>query len=145
MSVGRHPELAGRFLAADDAALEEFAQRVADLVMNRAVVGPPLVTAEAVAEYLGVERSWVYENAVKLGARRLGDGPKARLRFSLADVDRLLTCSTGRGSHEPGTRVAAKVRHRPSTRPLGTTVALLPIRGLRNPNSGVDSSKSRDR
>lgn len=78
----------------DDAALEALAQRVADLVADRIAAGPPLVTAEVVAEHLGVERSYVYENAVKLGVRRLGDGPKARLRFSLADVDRLLTCSS---------------------------------------------------
>jgi hypothetical protein len=57
------------------------------------------VDASAVADYLGCSRCWVYENADKLGARRLGSGPKARLRFSLDDVDTFMTsCSCGRKS-----------------------------------------------
>jgi hypothetical protein len=37
------------------------------------------------AAYLAVEESYVYEQAAELGARRLGLGPKPRLRFSLAE------------------------------------------------------------
>jgi hypothetical protein len=50
-----------------------------------------LVDAQAVADYLAVDRGWVYAHAGELGARRLGEGPKARLRFSLDEVDALLT------------------------------------------------------
>src|SRR5262245_8249957 len=58
-----------------------------------------LVDAQAVADYLAVDRDWVYTHAAELGARRLGAGPRARLRFSLAEVDALLsTCLADRGS-----------------------------------------------
>ena len=90
-----------------------------------------LVDAAAVAEYLGVDRGYVYEHAVELGARRLGDGPKSRLRFSLAEIDAALTsCSGSRGSSppEPAPLQASRPRRR---RPLGTPVELLPIRGAR--------------
>ena len=90
-----------------------------------------LVDVKTVAAYLAVDRSWVYEHADELGARRLGSGPKARLRFSLAEVDeRLSTCSDSRGgkSSVPAQPVASRRRTR---RPLGTTVDLLPIRGER--------------
>jgi hypothetical protein len=44
---------------------------------------PPvaLLTAGQLAQQLGVTRAWVYENAHRLGAIRLGNGPRARLRF----------------------------------------------------------------
>jgi hypothetical protein len=44
-------------------------------------------SAAKVAEYLNVDRAFVYENADELGARRLGSGPRARLRFPLEEVD----------------------------------------------------------
>lgn len=43
-----------------------------------------LVTATELAELLGVHRSYIYEHADDLGAVRLGDGPRARLRFDAA-------------------------------------------------------------
>lgn len=90
-----------------------------------------LVDAAAVAEYLAVERSWVYEHAAELNARRLGSGPKARLRFSLSDIDeRLTACTPGRRSvrEESPSPVALRQRRRP---PLGTDVDLLPVGGIR--------------
>jgi hypothetical protein len=50
---------------------------------------PALVDAQALAVVLGVSRDFVYEHADELGALRLGNGPKARLRF---DVDAALSC-----------------------------------------------------
>jgi hypothetical protein len=94
-----------------------------------------LVDAAAVARYLGCKRSWVYENAEWLGARRLGQGPKPRQRFSLAEVDaRLLertACSTGRGSGSDVPPAPVPIRRRRGRRDLGTSVRLLPIRGRR--------------
>jgi hypothetical protein len=61
---------------------------------DRVTGTPPaghLVDARSLAAYLGVGVSWVYEHADELGARRLGSGPKARLRFSLEEVDERLT------------------------------------------------------
>jgi len=57
-----------------------------------------LVDTAAVAHHLGTSRGYVYEHADELGARRLGTGPKARLRFDLAGVDRRLTCLANRES-----------------------------------------------
>ena len=45
------------------------------------------LTAAQVADRLGVDRSTVYGMAPRLGAKRLGAGPKARLRFDAARVD----------------------------------------------------------
>lgn len=91
-----------------------------------------LVDAAAVADYLGVKRSWVYEHADELRARRLGSGPKARLRFSLADVDQALTpCSTSKGSETGVSSVSTPIRRRRTAASLGTGVALLPVRGAR--------------
>jgi hypothetical protein len=90
-----------------------------------------LVDAATVARYLGVERSYVYEHAVELGARRLGTGPKARLRFSLAEIDERISCSTGRGSESDVSPAPVPIRRRRGRRDLGTSVRLLPIRGRR--------------
>jgi hypothetical protein len=49
----------------------------------------PLLSAGEVAARLGVERSWVYAHARELGVVRLGDGPRPRLRFDPAVVERL--------------------------------------------------------
>ncbi|MCW2981288.1 MAG: hypothetical protein JWO14_3015 [Solirubrobacterales bacterium] len=49
-----------------------------------------MLTAAEVSRLWGVSRRWVYENAKALGARRLGDGPRPRLRFDPDEVaDRL--------------------------------------------------------
>lgn len=90
-----------------------------------------LVDAETVARYLGVERDWVYAHAAELGARRLGTGPKARLRFSLPELDERLTCSAGRESARAAERVAAPIRRSRRPASLGTEGELLPIRGER--------------
>jgi hypothetical protein len=56
---------------------------------------PPaqLLSATEVAKALGVERSWVYEHAIELGAIRIGDGPRPRLRFDLDTVQRLVSAA----------------------------------------------------
>lgn len=117
-------------------ALELLAQRVADLVSDRVAAGSPLVDAEALAHFLNVERSYVYEHANELGAVRLGDGPRARLRFDVAEAKRRLTCSISRGSEGPASRVVEPIRRRRRTRPLGTSTTLLPTRGPEKPFSG---------
>ena len=49
-----------------------------------------LLTAAEVAARLSVARGWVYEHARELGVVRLGDGPRPRLRFDPAVVERML-------------------------------------------------------
>jgi hypothetical protein len=88
-----------------------------------------LVDASTLARYLGVERDWVYEHAAELGARRLGSGPRARLRFSIKEVDKLLSCVESRGSEQAPSGSAARPPRRRRRAGLGTETPLLPIRG----------------
>jgi hypothetical protein len=88
-----------------------------------------LVDAAAVAVFLGTSRDYVYEHAAELGARRLGAGPKPRLRFNLSEIEAALSCSTGRESVQPSTPVAEPLSRRRRPQALGTGVELLPIRG----------------
>jgi hypothetical protein len=48
--------------------------------------GPRLLTVAAVSQEFGVSTDWVYANAGRLGAIRLGSGPRARLRFDRATI-----------------------------------------------------------
>jgi hypothetical protein len=91
----------------------------------------PWVAAAAVAKHLGVDVSYVYEHAGVLGARRLGNGPKARLRFRLDLVDSALIPAR-RGAESAGQPPRSNPRpRRASSR--GTT--LLPIRASRTRSS----------
>jgi hypothetical protein len=94
-----------------------------------------LVDAATLAKRLGVSRGFVYEHADELGAFRLGSGPRARLRFDVAEaLGRLTACSASRrsGPPDPAPRAASGPRGR---RRLGTSGGsvpeLLPIRGRR--------------
>lgn len=89
----------------------------------------PLVAPAVVAARLGVSRDFVYRHADELGAIRLGSGPKAHLRFDLADAERrLASCTAGRESAagDPAVHAPSRPRRR---RASGTRVELLPIRG----------------
>jgi excisionase family DNA binding protein len=65
--------------------IEAIAQRLVQLV-DHSADRAELVGVEQVARHLGVSGGWVYRNADRLGALRVG----RRLRFDLAEVDRLL-------------------------------------------------------
>lgn len=107
--------------------LDLLAERVAERVLERLSElledrpgDDQLITAAEVAHRYGVSREWAYEHADDLGAIRLGDGPKARLRFDPATVaDRLAARPHPVTKPEP-----------PKARPRKTSGAeLLPIRG----------------
>jgi hypothetical protein len=70
----------------DDDDIEAVAARVVEMLRREgpARAAPDLVDAATLARILNVERDWVYAHARELGAVRLGDGPKARLRFDPA-------------------------------------------------------------
>jgi hypothetical protein len=90
------------------------------------------VDASFIADLLSVEREFVYANAARLGARRLGSGPRARLRFHVPTVLGALTlCDTGRESHESITRAVKPRKRGTGSNGLGRNVELLPIRGRR--------------
>jgi hypothetical protein len=65
--------------------IEAIAQRLVELVGQSAHTSD-LVGVDQVARHLSVSASWVYRNADRLGALRVG----RRLRFDLGEVDRLL-------------------------------------------------------
>lgn len=94
------PLRAGRWARARHAAaeltpdaIEQVAQRVAQLLSHgqpqpgaRESSNPApaqLLTADQLARHLGLNRAWIYEHANELGAIRIGNGPRARLRFNL--------------------------------------------------------------
>ncbi|HWC49526.1 MAG TPA: hypothetical protein VG448_11645 [Solirubrobacterales bacterium] len=73
-----------------DAAVEQIARRVVELLGESDLAGPGrYVDAATLAAELSVERDWVYAHADELGALRLG-GPNGRLRFDRVDVKRRL-------------------------------------------------------
>jgi hypothetical protein len=82
------------------------------------------VDAAALAGMLGVGRDWVYAHARQLGAVRLGDGPKAPLRF---DVDQVRERLAARWERQPlPDEPVARRRRRSSRSALPTGVR--PIR-----------------
>lgn len=88
MTKGPDPDSAA-FLA--PTLVEAIAQRVAELLRAELTLASRLLTPSEVAERFAVSRTWVYEHATELGAIRLGDGPKARLRFDPDRVRRVLS------------------------------------------------------
>ena len=82
------------------------------------------VDAATLARILGVSRNTVYGRARELRAIRLGSGPRARLRFDLAEATAALRSNDRASNRRPsGTRPSASARKRKSA-----TGDLLPIR-----------------
>jgi hypothetical protein len=81
-----------------------------------------LLTVSEVARRLNVSPQWVYAHKRDLGVIRLGDGPKARLRFHLAavltELDRRSASrrSDGNGAGEPRKRTRRRLISRPLPR-----------------------------
>jgi hypothetical protein len=84
----------------DNIYVEAVARRVAELI-HREGTSPSqrLVDAATLAIELGVERSWIYEHAAVLRPIRLGNGPKARLRFDPHVVRKLLAADAAATNH----------------------------------------------
>lgn len=113
------------------AIVEALAPRVAEIIRGGRLVPDGLVDAEELSRLLGVSRDFVYRHAIELGGRRIGSGPRGRLRFDLGEAERALTCSPSRESGSAGNgAVKPKPPRRRSAR-LGTNAPLLPIRGSR--------------
>ncbi len=116
-------------------AVERLAARVAELLEPRLVealeaksvqldTAGPLVDAATVADTLGLTRSTVYARADELGAIRLGDGPKPRLRF---DLERARSAWRGSG-REPAPEPRRQPTHRRRYTATRSSAELLPIR-----------------
>jgi hypothetical protein len=72
-------------------SIEALAARLAELLATpgeTAASQAPgtMLSAAEVSRHWGVSRRWVYEHAEALGACRLGEGPRPRLRFDPAEV-----------------------------------------------------------
>jgi hypothetical protein len=110
------------------ADLERLADLVVERLADRLAPGPAtgeLVDAKHLAAMLGTTPAYVYEHSAKLGAIRLGDGPRARLRF---DVER------AREAMASGTPATPEPLPHRSRRPTSTTAGgarLLPINRAR--------------
>jgi hypothetical protein len=113
-------------------AIEQIAQRVVQLLHHQPLPtdedpsgSPDLIDAEQLARRLGVTRAWVYENAGKLGAIPLNDGPRPRLRFDLVTATQAFQARQRR--NEP-TAPPETPRPGPTRRRrLPSTVPLLPV------------------
>ena len=101
-------------------SVEALAQRLAELLApSQPSVSRRLLTAAEVSEWWGVERSWVYAHADDLGARRLGAGPRPRLRFDPDEVAERLGHATpsvdrrGASSMHPDSRNPTRLHRTP--------------------------------
>lgn len=104
----------------DDASVNAIAERVAELLRGEPI-GGDLVDATEVARRFSVSRDYVYEHADELGAVRLGDGSRARLRFDPVTVRKRLTHTTVQ-TYEPQPDNRSPVRCKGS-------IDLLPVKG----------------
>jgi hypothetical protein len=107
----------------DSRDVEAIARRVAELLADQ-LAEPrrpkPLMSAAEVAAFLGIDAEFVRDHADELQALRLGDGPKARLRFRPEAVEEFLVSKP-----EPKPVPTRRRRRRSSP----SNVKLLPIRG----------------
>lgn len=102
----------------DPEAVEAVARKVVELLEARGLQKRRLVDAAELAAMFGIERSWVYSHAIELGAVKLGEGKKPRLRFDPEIAARVLrkvgdgsTAATGSGDERcaaPGPRPRAR-------------------------------------
>ena len=116
----------------DLAALADLiAERLAGRLTAPLATEPALVDAAMVARALGVSRDTVYVNAARLGARRLGDGPRPRLRFVLAEaVAAWTSCPESERSEFAEQPVVAAPSPRRRASRSGTALDALPVREL---------------
>lgn len=118
----------------DADSVERVARRVIELLgEERADNGAvDLLSTAEVARRFGVTPSYVYEHAEGLGAIRLGDGPRARLRFDPEKVaEKLSACSLSKGSEAAESRTAKPKTPRRRRRLSGAEPNLLPITSIR--------------
>jgi len=115
----------------DPQTIEAISRKVVELLDKRGLRRRELVDAAELAQRLGIERSWVYSHAIELGAVKLGDGKKPRLRFDPEVAARILQ----KVGEEPATDPPARSGER-AGRPQGRRgpgVALLPVEGRDDP------------
>jgi hypothetical protein len=119
--------MASKRTALDAPTIEGIARRVVELLERRGLQQRELVDATELARRFGIERSWVYSHAIELGAVKLGEGPKPRLRFDPQIAARVLRKVGGEPAADPPARSGERAGQ-PPRRGRGE-VRLLPIHG----------------
>jgi hypothetical protein len=128
VNPGQHAEPEAQ-LRLDADAIEVLAARIAELLAARLApqrqTAPQgverLLSAAEVSEWWGVRRGWVYQHAAELGALRIGDGERPRLRFDAEQVARCLDRAPATPPDTPpvpGRRVRRSPRIRGDSPPL---------------------------
>ena len=110
----------------DAETIEAIARRVVELLEQRGLGRRELVDAAELARRFGIERSSVYTHAIELGAVKLGNGAKPRLRFDPEVAERVLRKVDEAPAADPPARSGKR-----AGRPRGSADRgeLLPIRG----------------
>jgi hypothetical protein len=104
------------------------ASRVLDALGESAV--PKLIDAQTVGRQFGISPDWVRGNADRLGAVRLGEGPRPRLRFDPAVVAERLNARSGGGRSNGSEMAPDRQVPRRSDSGAGNNPGLLPVRTL---------------
>ena len=107
-----------------DALADRIADRLAERLAAPPNSAPGLVDAAELARSLGISRDTVYQHADELGAVRIGNGTRSRLRF---DADKATARVSTSGSHQPDPPASAAPPRRRRQREPGSRVELLPI------------------
>jgi hypothetical protein len=110
----------------DPQTTEAIARRVVEMLEKRGLQSRELVDAAELARHFGIERSWVYTHAIELGAVKLGNGAKPRLRFDPEIAAQVLRKVDGKPAADPPARSGKR-----ASQPQGSKgkAQLLPIRG----------------
>ncbi len=119
---------------------------LADAVVERLAdhQAPRYVDAGAVAKYLHIDRDWVYAHQADLGAVRLGNGERARLRFDLRRVDAYVNaCEKSKGSQSPQSRIGRPRKRHYSPPPSGTLAHSVPARAVRPSATNAERDSAR--
>lgn len=111
----------------DPQAVEAIARRVVEILERRGAQQRDLVDAAELARRFGIERSWVYSHAIELGAVKLGDGSKPRLRFDPQIAARVLRKAGEGSAADPPARSGERAGQ--PQRGRGSEVPLLPFDG----------------
>lgn len=120
-------EMASARIKLDPEATEAIARKVVELLEKRGLQKRELVDAAELARRFGIERSWVYSHAIELGAVKLGNGAKPRLRFDPQIAARALRRMGEEPEADPPARSGMRAGQ-PSARG-GRGAQLLPIHG----------------
>lgn len=110
----------------DAETVEKIARRVVELLERHGLQRRELVDAAELARRFGIERSWVYTHAIELGAVKLGNGAKPRLRFDPEIAARVLRKVGEVPAADPPARSGKRAGQPRGSEGRGE---LLPIRG----------------